>query len=246
MSRFPFPRLSKSRQLLALLCALALTGAACSGSSDVDVDDASGSTDTTAAGDEAESEESVADESADDPDEVAAEAEDDAMGEDDAMVDDEVETTAPANDDSSGTSSAASDLGSAELTAAFEASTGDRFSLPFMYLTVDQDCSGCAETMSLYYVPSEAKASILTLSAAYIDGVVQSDFSAVDPSLVAGDPRRIAEQLTGTDAEFGVDTVSGAVTSWTLDGNSVTLRCVQVDTRPVDMRTEICENSIIG
>jgi len=232
--------------VFALLFALVLAASACSGSSDVEVEDATaGSTDDANTGD-ANADDAGADEADEDAasDDAAGDAEDSAMGEDDTMVDGDVETTVPADDADTGSAVAA--LGSEELEAALEAATGDRFSLPFMYLTVDQDCNGCAETMSLYYVPSEAKASILTLSVAYIDGVAQSDFSAVDPSLQAGDPRRIAEQLADTDAEFGIDSVSGAVTNWTLDGSSVTLRCLQVDTRPVDMRTEVCENSIIG
>lgn len=242
MSRRSRSHSTRRSQVLALLFALLLAAAACSGSSDVELDDASAEVDAPEDSEvEASTDDTVAD---DEPavEEDAAETEDAAMGEDD----DEVDTTAPAADEAPESSSATSDFASAELAAAFDAAEGDLFRLPYMYLTVDQDCDDCAETMSLYYVPSEEKASILTLATAYIDGVAQSDFSAVDPSLQAGDPRRIAEQLSGTDADYSIDTVSGAITSWTIDGDTVTMRCLQVDTRPVDMRTELCENSVIG
>lgn len=227
----------------ALLLALAFLAAACSSSSDVETEDAfstaddvidngadeaDASTDTTASEDDA-------------PTEVETETE--AMGEDEeSMTEDSTTTTTAA---ASGTT-VVGGLSSDELNAALAASTGDRFSLPYMYLTVDQDCDGCASTMSLYYVPSVEKPSILTLDAAYVDGVEQPDFSGVDPVLSAGDPRRVAEDLDGTDATFGIDSVSGAIDTWTLDGNTVTIRCLQVDTRPIDMRTELCENSVIG
>lgn len=245
MFHLPISRPSSSTQLIALLFALALAVAACSGSPDVESDDASA---TVGSDGDAETSEDGDDEDGDQED-VAVEAETDAMGEDDAMSEEDVDGTIEAPDGeevADGGTVADSALSSAELVAAFEAGTSDRFALPFMYLTVDQDCDGCAETMSLYYVPGEEKASILTLAGAYIDGVAQSDFSAVDPILEAGDPRRVAEQLSDTDATFGVDPVSGAITSWTLAGNTVTVRCLQVDTRPIDMRTELCENSIIG
>lgn len=245
MSRLSPTRLSNRSQLLALLFALLLAAAACGGSPDVEsqeAPDAEDAEDASTGDDDGESEDASSD-----AEDVAVGDENDAMGEDDAMVDGDVDTTeAPDADEPAAGSTADPALGSADLDAAFEAGTSDRFSLPFMYLTVDQDCEGCADTMSLYYVPSEAKASILTLSVAYLDGVAQSDFSAVDPSLQAGDPRRIAEQLADTDASFSIDAVSGAITNWTLDGNTVTMRCLQVDTRPVDMRTELCENSLIG
>lgn len=247
MSRLSPTSASSQRRLLALLFALVLAAAACGGSSDVASDEATQAEDadeaSTDGGDEnnADTDESSADEA-----DVAVGVEDDAMGEDDAMTDDVDTTVAPADEAPTAGSTTDTDLGSADLDAAFAAGTSDRFSLPFMYLTVDQDCDGCADTMSLYYVPSEAKPSILTLSIAYIDGVAQSDFSAVDPTLQAGDPRRIAEQLADTDASFSIDPVSGAITNWTLDGNTVTMRCLQVDTRPVDLRSELCENSLIG
>ena len=246
MSRLPFSRPAKRHQLTALLFAFVLAAAACSGTSDVEFNETSAPVESGEETTDETTDDTTAEEDDADGEDIAIEVEDSAMGEDDAMVDDEIDTTVPDGDEPSNGSSADTDLGSAELTAAFEAATGDRFSLPFMYLTVDQDCDGCAETMSLYYVPSEEKASILTLSIAYVDGVAETDFSAVDPSLQAGDPRRIAEQLSDTDAEFRVDPVSGAVTSWTIDGNTVTMRCLQVDTRPVDMRSELCENSVIG
>lgn len=240
-------RFSGRNTLVVMMMAFVFGAAACSGSADVEAEDAAADAeavenDETQVADDVDASSDAGDDAGDD---VTIDSETDAMGEDDAMADDDVATTVTTTGaDSAGTTASA--LESQELTAAFAAGTGDRFSLPFMYLTVDQDCEGCAETMSLYYVPGQEKASILTLAGAYIDGVAQSDFSAVDPVLQAGDPRRVAEQLSGTDATYGIDTVSGAITSWSLDGNSVTVRCLQVDTRPIDMRTELCENSIIG
>lgn len=243
---------SKHRRIpasLLALVALLFAAAACSSANDVETD-ASAETETTvsdveASDDAAEGDDDDAstDDTATDSGETEAMGEDEPMDEgvvDDGMADDggaATETTMPTD----------VDIDDAELAAAFAASTGDRFSLPFMYITADQDCDGCAQTISLYYVPSEAKPSILTLQTAYVDGVAQADFAAVDPVLSSIDPRRVAE-LIGASAgsSYGIDPVSGAVTSWTIDGNSVSLRCLQVDTRPVDMRTELCENSIIG
>lgn len=247
MSRFFSTHSSNRSKLLALLFALVLAAAACGGSPEVESEDATDADATTEDSDTSDADEEDADEENAESDDVAVGEDDDAMGEDDAMVDGDVDTTeAPDADATTDGAAADSALGSADLASALEAGTSDRFSLPFLYLTVDQDCDGCADTMSLYYVPSEAKASILTLSIAYIDGVAQSDFSAVDPSLQAGDPRRIAEQLANTDGTYSIDPVSSAITEWTLGGNTVTMRCLQVDTRPVDMRTELCENSLIG
>lgn len=239
------PRLLSGTQLLVVLFALALAAAACSGSPDVEADDASAEAeDDATTGDDTTADDAEVDTT----DDVAAEAETDAMGEDDAMGEEDTdETVTPTEEDETdGGVTAGSNLSSAELADALAVGTSDSFSLPFMYVTVEQDCDGCAPNMSLYYVPGEEKASILMLETAYIDGVAQSDFSAVDPVLQAGDPRRVAEQLTGTDATFGIDARSGAISSWSLNGNSVTMRCLQVDTRPVDMRTELCENSLIG
>ena len=254
MSRLPKSDSSKHSPLAALLFAVVLAAAACSGSSDVEVEDVSAGVDDEAASeveateDDDATAENDAEGDATGEDDVVSE--DGAMGEDDAMVEDDVDdvdtTIAGESEQAPGGASANADIESAELAAAFAAAQGDRFGLPYMYVTVDQDCSGCAETMSLYYRPSEGNPSTLTLETAFIDGVAQSDFSAVDPSLQAGDPRQIAELLDGTDAQYGIDPVSGVVASWTIDGDSVTMRCVQVDTRPIDMRTELCENSVIG
>lgn len=248
-------KLSSAARLIIMLFAFLFALASCSGSPDVEEDASAESDDTVASTESAESEVADGDDAADT--DTDAEAEADAMGEDDdamaddAMGEDDAHSTDSSDESDAGSTDNASNttttpLSDAELEAALAAGTSDRFSLPFMYITAEQDCDGCAPNVSLYYVPGPDKASILTLEGAYVDGVLQSDFSAVDPVLQAGDPRRVAEQLSGTEATFGIDPVSGAITSWTLEGNSVNLRCLQVDTRPVDMRTELCENSIIG
>ena len=135
-----------------------------------------------------------------------------------------------------------------DLAAALAAGQDDALKLPFMYITADQECDGCAETVSLYYVPSEEKASILTLGGAYVDGA-EIGLESVAPLLSDGDPRLVAERLAALDpgdVEYSIDPVSGLVTSWSVDGATVTLRCLQVDTRPVDLRSEVCRDSLIG
>jgi len=222
--------------------------AACSSSTDTEqgdgdeVDASAESTETTV--DRAEVDDEPDSDSTSTDTTTPLEEETDAMGEDGGEDEQAPSSTIAGDEAVPGTTLPA--LGSTELAAALAASTGDAFSLPFMYLTVEQDCADCADTMSLYYVPSEAKPSILTLAGAFVDGVQQPDFSAVAESLRNGDPRWIAEQLEGADATFGVDPRSGAITTWTLPGESVTIRCLQVDTRPIDMRTELCENSVVG
>ncbi len=178
--------------------------------------------------------------------ELLVESEESAMGEDD---DDTTATTA--SDDDNGTDTTAGpDLGSADLEAALIAGQSEDLKLPFLYITADQNCPGCAATVSLYYVPGPEKASDLVFSSAFVNGAAV-ELSAVDPTLRDGDPRLVAEQLAVADAagtldDFSIDSVSGMVTSWTIDGDTVTLRCLQVDTRPIDLRSEVCRDSLIG
>ncbi len=177
--------------------------------------------------------------------ELLVEGEESAMGEDD---DDTTTTTAP--DDAGADTTAGPDLGSADLEAALIAGQAEDLKLPFLYITADQDCQGCAETVSLYYVPGPEKASDLVFSSAFVSGAAV-ELGAVDSTLSDGDPRLVAERLAEADAagtldNFSIDPVSGLVTSWTIDGDTVTLRCLQVDTRPIDLRSEVCRDSLIG
>lgn len=206
--------------------------------------------DTTEAADTTTSTEAESDVDAEVDADADIEAETDAMGEDDtdppAGSVDEEEPAEVAGDPVETDSGVTID--DPALAAAYEAGRSGDLGLPFLYITADQDCDGCAETVSLYYVPSEEKASVLVLAAAYEDGT-EIDTAAVDPTLLVRDPRFIAEQLAAagaTEADYSIDVVSGLVTSWTIDGNTVTLRCLQVDTRPVDLRSEVCRDSLIG
>ncbi len=238
-----------SRSLLLLFCVATLVAAACSSSPTVEASDV---VETTEASDSAGTDADAVEES-EDADEDEGETEEAAMGEDEAE-DSETEPD-PGNDadepeDESPTTTTDSAIGSADLAAALAAGQDIQFSLPFLYLTVDQSCSGCAETVSLYYVPGAVTPSILSLETAFVDGS-EVPLTEVDPILQEGDPRLVAELLADADAQgtldsFSIDPVSGLVTSWVVDGNEITLRCLQVDTRPLELRSEVCRDSLIG
>lgn len=227
---------------------MTLLAVACSSGSEVET---TGDTDTTVA-----TETSEAPETADDGDgnEGLVETESEAMGEDDTdptggTTELDAETTDPDSETSGGDVAESTSIDDAELAAALEAGQDDALKLPFLYVTAEQDCDGCAETVSLYYIPGPEKASILVLGGAFVDGE-QVDANEVDPILAGGDPRLVAEELAAaaasSDVAYSIDQVSGLVTGWTVDGNTVTLRCLQVDTRPIDLRSEVCRDSLIG
>jgi hypothetical protein len=246
-------RRTPSRLLTALLLASVLVAASCSSGSDVDATDTT--TSTTAAVDEA------ADATGAEDDDVLVESEIEAMGEDDTdptagttepddTVDDPGEGDEGASGEAGDGDSESAPIDDAALAAALRAGEDDALKLPFLYVTADQDCDGCASTVSLYYIPGVDKASVLELGGAFVDGA-PVDVSEVDPILAGGDPRLVAVELaaaisSSAPVEYGIDPVSGLVTSWTIDGNTVTLRCLQVDTRPIDMRSEVCRDSLIG
>lgn len=223
--------------------------AACSSGGGIDA------ADTTETADTAETMASEPEGDGADGDDALIETETETMGEDDidptgsgdgSTSDDEVDDgeSDEQETDDQGVESSAIDDG--ELAAALEAGQSDLLGLPFMYVTAEQDCDGCAEAVSLYYVPGPVQASVLVLGGAFVDGD-EVDLSEVDPSLVAGDPRLVAEQLAAaTDVAYSIDPVSGLVTGWTIGGDSVTLRCLQVDTRPIELRSEVCRDSLIG
>lgn len=232
---------------VALLVAV-FTISACSSGDEVEASDTSESavtTETTASGPEA----------ADDEGQIETETE--AMGEDDT---DRTAGTTIVEGGTTDGSSAADDNGAddqdsepsqiddAELAAALEAGQSELLGLPFMYVTAEQDCDGCAERVSLYYVPGPVRASVLVLDRAFVDGG-EVDLGEVDPTLIE-DPRLVAEQLVAaaasTDVAYSIDPVSGLITRWTVGGDTVTLRCLQVDTRPIDLRSEVCRDSLIG
>ena len=242
MSLPPRVRTAPNRKVAAIplaFMAAAAVLAACSSNPTVEATDTTDpdtsvveSTDTTGADDGA--------------DELLVEGENSAMGEDD---DGTTSTTASDDGDATATTAGA-DLGSADLEAALVAGQSEDLKLPFLYITADQDCDGCAETVSLYYVPGPEKASDLVFDAAFVDGAAV-ELGAVDSTLRDGDPRLIAERLAAADAagtldNYSIDSVSGLVTSWTIDGDTVSLRCLQVDTRPRDLRSEVCRDSLIG
>jgi len=243
---------ARSRAVFLLLFVATLAAAACSSTPTVE---ASGSSVETS-----EAAESVDGEPASE-DSASIEAEEAAMGEDDPEGNDPDAAGQDGGDqggtdgngtdaDDNGDSQADSGIAAGDLSAALIAGQDIQFSLPFLYLTVDQSCDGCAATASLYYVPGEVEASILTLEAAFVDGS-EVPLTEVDPILREGDPRLVAQLLADADEEgsldaYSIDPVSGLVTSWSVGGDEVTLRCLQVDTRPIELRSELCRDSLIG
>lgn len=236
-----------SRAVFLLLFVATLAAAACSSTPTVE---ASGSSVETSEAAEAGDGEPAPEDSASIEAEEAAMGEDDpdAAGQDDGDQEGTDGNVTDADDD--GDSQADSGIAAGDLSAALIAGQDIQFSLPFLYLTVDQSCDGCAATASLYYVPGEVEASILTLEAAFVDGS-EVPLTEVDPILREGDPRLVAQLLADADEEgsldaYSIDPVSGLVTSWSVGGDEVTLRCLQVDTRPIELRSELCRDSLIG
>ncbi len=238
----------KRRVLLALVCSVALLATACS-NSDADAIDADGSIDSTLVGDTdttAVSEEVVVDDGS---------AETDAMGEEGeaAPTSTSLVETAAGSDQPDRTIVVPEGVPAeqaTELTAAALAGGSLRFTYPYFYITADQTCDGCIETVSLYFAPLEGDASRHSLVAAY-EGGVESPVAGVAEVLRSTDPLYVAEALLieigeGRDAAYEIDPVSGIVTSWTIDGQTVTLRCFEADTRPSDMRETTCAGSLIG
>lgn len=248
------------RPMFLLLFFVAFAAAACSSTPTVE---ASGRIDETTEVTEAGDDEDSSDDSASIEDEEAAMGEDETAGNDPDSADEDSTDQDESDQDSADQDSGDQDNGdddggdtgdtpiaSGDLAAALAAGQDIQFSLPFLYLTVDQSCDGCAETVSLYYVPGPIKASILALESAFVDGS-EVPLSEVDPILQEGDPRLVAELLaeaetSGSLDSYSIDPISGLVTSWIVDGDEVTLRCLQVDTRPIELRSELCRDSLIG
>ena len=257
------------RPLFLLVFAATLFAAACSSAPSVEV-----SGDETSEAAESGDDGSTPDDSASIESEEAAMGEDEAAGNDpdspdqgsggqDSSAEESADQASPDEDssdqassdadspdgDSEGATSGSAST-SADLAAALAVGQDIQFSLPFLYLTVDQSCDGCAETASLYYVPGPVTAGILALESAFVDGN-EVPLTVVDPILREGDPRLVAERLAEAEAagsldSYSIDPVSGLVTNWVVDGDEVTLRCLQVDTRPIELRSELCRDSLIG
>ena len=247
-----FTRVHRRSPFLVLFVAT-LVSAGCSSSPTVDASDETVETTevtASASSEDATNEPAVDEAGAEEAAMGEDEAEEAAMGEDDTDTDDTDTNDTDTNETDTPTTTAGSAIDSADLAAALAAGQDNQFSLPFLYLTVDQSCEGCAETVSLYYVPGPVKASILVLESAFVDGT-EVPLTEVDPILQEGDARLVAQLLADADGQgsleaYSIDPVSGLVTSWTVDGNEVTLRCLQVDTRPIELRSELCRDSLIG
>ncbi len=144
-----------------------------------------------------------------------------------------------------------SDDVAADLGAAAGAGNELRFAGPYIYLTIEQSCDGCAEAASLYFVPRPApNATLHELSAVVVDGV-EGTAGQVIPLLQTADPLHLAEDLlaavsAGDDVTYGVDPASGLVTTWSINGDSARILCLQVDTRPREMRDLACSGSLTG
>ncbi len=214
-------------------------GASGSGGDDDAADGSSGDATDDAIGDEGDGDE--------DGDAGGDDGADTSGGESDAMGEDEPSSTSTTTtvtdpDDSGATS---------ELEQAVEAGSQTRFISPYIYATAEQDCEGCAEVVSLYFVPGTEVVSRHVLTKAWVDGVEQS-LDVVAPLLQTVDPLFVADELlarqtSGVVVDSRIDGVSGLVVRWTLpDEGTVSLRCLQVDTASIDLRDPLCSGGVIG
>lgn len=263
MSRPPF-------RLLIAMIALALTASACSGASPtIDASQTTGDVALIPAG-EGENLETDETEETDGTDVEFANREGlstddglvdqgestgedaDAMGEDDQNA---PNATVPVDGDDRPPSTVTIPAGvpAADADALREAALKGNdieFVSPYIYLTVEQECAGCAETVSLYYTPDADDISRHAFAKAFVDGSEQGS-ATVHPTLLGVDPLFVAESLlgfisAGDQVTYSIDPVSGLVTTWTVNGERASIRCLQIDTRPIDMRSELCSGSIVG
>jgi hypothetical protein len=133
--------------------------------------------------------------------------------------------------------------GSLDLAVAMERSNS--FPSPYQYVVLAPVCPGCSGTAELYLVPSTDVPTAHVVDRVWIDGSQSSERGAVwmvDPLTV---PALLLEALrAGRQVVYEIDQGTGLVRSWTIDGSGANYQCLEVDTRPIDMRASRCEANL--
>lgn len=133
--------------------------------------------------------------------------------------------------------------GTTELAGAIAAS--DNFPSPFQYVTLEPICPGCSGSAELYLTPGDVDPTVHETDLVWISGSPSNDRG--EPWMI--DPLTVADTLNdaqrnGSTITYDIDRDTGLIRSWTIDGVGARYECLEVDTRPIDMRTERCASNL--
>ena len=133
--------------------------------------------------------------------------------------------------------------GASELANAIAAS--DNFPSPFQYVVLEPICPDCSGTAELYLTPGDADPTVHETDQVWFDGTPSNDRGErwmIDPLIVAETLEEA--QQNGSTITYDIDRDTGLIRSWTIDGVGARYECFEVDTRPIDMRTERCTSNL--
>lgn len=133
--------------------------------------------------------------------------------------------------------------GVTELASAIAAS--DNFPSPYQYVILEPICPDCSGTAELYLTPGDVDPTVHETEQVWIGGSPSNDRGElwmIDPLIVA-DALNEA-QRNGSTITYDIDRDTGLIRSWTIDGVGARYECLEVDTRPIDMRTERCASNL--
>ncbi|MFT7601774.1 MAG: hypothetical protein ACI8TP_004736 [Acidimicrobiales bacterium] len=120
----------------------------------------------------------------------------------------------------------------------------ESYSGPFEYVTVSPICDGCdAAPVEIYLVPDLVDIARHEVEIAWIDGSPTSETGPwlIDPLFVAHE--LLEAEAAGSEVTYAIDAETGLITRWTIDGRGAELLCFEIDTRPIEMRTDRCGRS---
>ena len=112
---------------------------------------------------------------------------------------------------------------------------------PFQYVTLEPVCTTCdGQVVELYLVPDPAEVARHQVEKVWMDGVeiTTSGVWALDPLFVAHE--LLSAEAAGAAIEWTIDGPTGLVREWSIGGEGAQLVCIEVDTRPIDLRDERC------
>ncbi len=133
--------------------------------------------------------------------------------------------------------------GSSDLQAA-ATDNANSYQGPFQYVTFEPICATCEnQTVELYLVPDPGSPARHVVETVWVDGV-EAPFPGpwlIDPLLVAG--LLLEAEDNGQEMAYSIDPATGIIEQWTIAGEGAVLLCLEVDTRPIDMREDRCGRS---
>lgn len=134
-------------------------------------------------------------------------------------------------------------IGSSDLQAA-ATDNANNYQGPFQYVTFEPICATCEnQTVELYLVPDPGSPARHVVETVWVDGV-ETTFPGpwlVDPLLVAS--LLLEAEENGQPTDYSIDPATGIIEQWTIGGEGAMLLCLEVDTRPIEMRDDRCGRS---